>query len=404
MKRWLPTLALLPFAWGVWAGVAEPQIVLFVTGDTFGELSPCGCTKPMSGGMRRRFTAIDLQKGSGRYLVLDNGAWVAGRGRQDELKAETLAEAYGRLPEGAVSLTRSEADLGPGVVGSLQRLTRGIFVSADPGVYGIPTSRELAPFRVVTFDPDHPASVASLHDALTNSAAGVILTSAGLERAIELARSIPEAKLVVYRSQSLALTEPKRVGHAWLVSPGDHGKELVRLTWRDGEFRTYQVTKLGPEFGDQAAAQRSFATYVSRVKAEKLLEKVPRTSRQAFIGSAACRSCHSATYHHWLTTGHARALKSLEEQKQDRDPDCTRCHVVGLESIKGFKDRTRTPDLANVGCESCHGSGAAHAMKPVQNRLAKVTAQACQTCHEAAHSPGFDFSAFWAKIRHPGTK
>jgi hypothetical protein len=83
-----------------------------------------------------------------------------------------------------------------------------------------------------------------------------------------------------------------------------------------------------------------------------------------------------------------------------RDPDCVGCHVVGLEYQGGFRSAALTPQLENVGCENCHQAAARHAASPATNPLRKVGEAACAVCHVPDHSPGFDFTRFWAKIRH----
>ncbi|HSI73617.1 MAG TPA: multiheme c-type cytochrome, partial [Fimbriimonas sp.] len=99
------------------------------------------------------------------------------------------------------------------------------------------------------------------------------------------------------------------------------------------------------------------------------------------------------------SSAHAHALLTLEKEGHPRDPDCVSCHVVGLQFSTGFKSRQKTPQLANIGCESCHGAGAKHAAKP-SLKLRKLTEQACLPCHTTENSPHFDFKTYWKKIRH----
>jgi len=97
-------------------------------------------------------------------------------------------------------------------------------------------------------------------------------------------------------------------------------------------------------------------------------------------------------------------LATLEAEMQDRDPECISCHVVGVDKIEGFRDRKSTSDLADVGCESCHGPGQAHSLAPMQNAMPKIDEKSCNSCHVPAHSPGFDYSTYWPPIAHGGEK
>ena len=59
--------------------------------------------------------------------------------------------------------------------------------------------------------------------------------------------------------------------------------------------------------------------------------------------------------------------------------NCGSCHVTGLNTQSwGFKE-------FSVGCESCHGPGAAHAKEPKKVKpFAEVDDQVCGSCHSAA--------------------
>jgi hypothetical protein len=74
--------------------------------------------------------------------------------------------------------------------------------------------------------------------------------------------------------------------------------------------------------------------------------------------------------------------------------------VVGLNTEGGFRSPAETPHLKDVGCESCHGGGAAHAQAPTAQKMPRASAAACSQCHVPEHSPNFDYARFWAKIRH----
>ena len=110
--------------------------------------------------------------------------------------------------------------------------------------------------------------------------------------------------------------------------------------------------------------------------------------------------CHQAESKVWRESKHASALKTLQSDGHDKDPDCVGCHVVGLDKVKGFESREKTPTLADVGCESCHGAGRIHAMRPRKNNAPIASVEVCTTCHNPQHSPEFDFEKYWANIAH----
>jgi hypothetical protein len=174
---------------------------------------------------------------------------------------------------------------------------------------------------------------------------------------------------------------------------------VLRLTFAGGRWDRYGVFSLGPEVKDDPDAARLYRTYLGRVETEKLLDKMPRAPSAAFAGNAKCIECHPKAGEVWKQSKHAAALATLERDGHARDPDCVSCHVVGLESEKGFRSRAETPQLTDVGCESCHGPGLAHAIMPTL-KMGIAGEKSCAKCHVPAHSPNFDFLTYWKRIAH----
>ena len=138
--------------------------------------------------------------------------------------------------------------------------------------------------------------------------------------------------------------------------------------------------------------------------------RLPDPEGREFTGSATCRSCHSEAHSVWENSAHARAFRTLVEAGHDQDPDCVGCHVVGLGTKGGFESEAATPQLKDVGCESCHGGGqyysARYVMKdPELSRLVGLvdpSEKGCRTCHDAS-SPSlkpFDFVTKLKAIDH----
>ncbi len=418
MKSFVWALALTLLGYSVADGVSQAKVhTLIVTGMSEGYLSPCGCVKPMSGGIRRRNTAVKELAIGGKATLIDTGAFVAGTGRQDEMKAEAVAESLGLLKVAAVNYGLEEARLGAGMAQSLERLCGHALIASGIDDASIPTKRFKAsgPFLIggvdprtqevgrainVSVQPIGATIEALLEEAKASGLVPVLMTRGDAAHAEALARSHPGLRLIACNAKSQPFEAPRKVGETLIVSPGEHGKSLVKIDWDGEKFTGYRAVDLGPEFADDKDAQGVFSAYLGRVTREDLLSMVPRTETDAFAGSKACATCHVKESKVWKESSHSHALATLEKEGQDRDPDCTYCHVVGLKSTQGFKARTSTPNLADVGCESCHGPSKAHTMNPAKNKLPKVGRESCMPCHNTEHSPTFNFDEYWKKIAH----
>lgn len=408
-------LALICGAVGIAAALRAPQApqVLILSGDYNGNLAPCGCTKPMTGGIKRLVSAAVSLRDKAHTTLLDNGGWVLGAGRQDALKADALAEILGKAGWTAVNVGPREEKLGKGELLSMQSLSQGkLLASVQNGPsFNDPDLKFQrfvisGPFFVlgVSMPTEKSWIDAVLEEGIAQARetglSPVLLLQGSFAEAKALAVRFPDLRLIQYRSGGDASERPTRVGNTLLVTPGADGKHLLRLVFFAGKFKDFRVITLGPEFSDDPQAARIYRAYLSRVSDERLVEAIPRFSTESFAGSRTCQKCHQPAGHVWERSHHAQALRTLERFGHDRDPDCLPCHVVGLSSKNGFNSRTSTPQLAGVGCESCHGSGGLHAKSPSTVKMPKVASAACVNCHTGNTSPGFEFSTYWQRVRH----
>jgi len=125
-----------------------------------------------------------------------------------------------------------------------------------------------------------------------------------------------------------------------------------------------------------------------------------------FLGSAACRTCHAAAYARWRATAHAREFAGLPPAER-RVSACLRCHVTGYGDRLGYQGAGDARDLANVGCEACHGPGADHGRSAHPEFVPTLTGGACppceinricRLCHTPERSPGFDLASALARV------
>ena len=123
----------------------------------------------------------------------------------------------------------------------------------------------------------------------------------------------------------------------------------------------------------------------------------------AYAGSQACSTCHMEAFMWWRNTRHGVAYMTLQKRNKEYNLDCVGCHVTGYEE-PGGSTVTHNLDgaLVNVGCESCHGPGAAHAANPEVAILRDTPESTCLVCHNEQHSDLFEYESYRARLVAPG--
>ena len=128
-----------------------------------------------------------------------------------------------------------------------------------------------------------------------------------------------------------------------------------------------------------------------------------------WVGSDKCRDCHPEQASSWAAGPHIGSTAALGSDK--RRQQCLGCHATGeAPAGKALFD--------GVGCESCHGAGAAYAIDDIMrdpplsaalglvdlgSRPAKE--RVCRRCHQQELRPKpFDVEAAWARLPHGGKK
>jgi len=118
----------------------------------------------------------------------------------------------------------------------------------------------------------------------------------------------------------------------------------------------------------------------------------------AYVGSKACQACHAKEYESFSKySKKAHSSQSIKIMAQKLSPEelrgCFACHTTGYGQPGGFVSFEATPDLANAGCEVCHGPGAAHADGGGDPSLikSKLAMSECERCHNAERVQTFNF-------------
>jgi len=447
-------------------GWPKPKLAIVITGCQDGYLEPCGCAglDRMKGGLMRRqsfFQELRRQR-DWPVLALDVGGLVKGFGRQTELKFQITVAAMQKMGYDAIGLGKNELRLPTGELVSVAAGVNGKpspFVSANVGLFGF-ASGLTATKRIVqaagmkigitavlgakyqkdinNADIEMSAPEAALRKTLPELQKEkcdllILLAHATTEESVALAKKFPELDLVVSAG---GVGEPPSdkgspIGDkTLLVEVGEKGMGAVVLGLYDGNpALRYQRVLLDSRFPNSSEIKSLFAAYEGQLKELGLaglgVRTVPYPQHDAlgtFVGSAKCQSCHEESYKVWKKSCHAKAYQTLAQTDPPRnfDPECISCHVIGWHPTEyfpyqgGFLSTEKTPQLTDVGCESCHGAGGAHCEaeikndKALQERLQKAMMvtkadaekHLCSTCHDLDNSPDFDFPTYWPQVEH----
>ncbi len=115
-----------------------------------------------------------------------------------------------------------------------------------------------------------------------------------------------------------------------------------------------------------------------------------------YSGSRACGECHPEQYERF--TSHSRksvSWNSVAIMASDLKPfeleQCYGCHTTG-HGQGGFVSIEQTPQLADVGCETCHGPGGEHAASGNPAFIKKAPGlETCGKCHNPERVRSFKF-------------
>jgi len=121
-----------------------------------------------------------------------------------------------------------------------------------------------------------------------------------------------------------------------------------------------------------------------------------------YAGRSSCATCHETILALWSSTAHAESFSTLQESGEAENPACLRCHATGFGEWTGFVGGDRTPGLAGVTCEACHGPSGDHAGSAYPALVSTdygrdcascEVGRICRRCHTRKSSPDFVLSS-----------
>ena len=116
-----------------------------------------------------------------------------------------------------------------------------------------------------------------------------------------------------------------------------------------------------------------------------------------YVGSRVCAECHEEEYNNFVTySKKARSWKHIQRLASKLTAEelrgCYECHTTGY-GKGGFVSYEKTPQLSDVGCETCHGPGKKHVESGGESDLikGKISQNECSSCHNARRVKAFNF-------------
>ncbi len=421
----------------------KEQVSIVFTGEENGYLKPCGCTGGQLGGLVRRYEMIESLKADGHIILpVSLGDLSKSPDRQSEIKMETMLKAMDMMGYVVHNIGENDLAMDFGLLYYLCQMYNVEFISANirfinnPEIeikpYLIKTIRTkefefkvgflgiLSPFIVESelhnieiVDP--VKALGPLVEKVRNDVdILVLLAHSEGDDAEYIAGKLPEIDIII---TGHGIEDPetsfKMVNDTLILSSGKYGKyagivkfycEMDKwhiLPGKDEKF--VEIVPIDERFKRPSKADTFIDEYKNIVMQEDLLgqhQKVELGQGEQYKGNTACGLCHPDIFEHWKTTKHFRAYETLEKGGDQFDPECVKCHVVGLDYTTGFQDVRKTPELKDVGCESCHGFGSVH-LADTSMPYKKMYKMECLKCHDPENSPHFDFPSYWEKIKHP---
>jgi hypothetical protein len=239
----------------------------------------------------------------------------------------------------------------------------------------------------------------------------VLLAHTGIETAKFLADDLGVDVVVVGHYPAI-LQEPEKHGKTLLVMAGSKSDRFGTLDLTlgdtggvvDSKDDTVALMIQGPHVEgiqqlfdelDKKTKDAQRATQLAAQRAREAEQTQKETAavhaRGGVLGAESCRTCHQPIYDAWLQTPHATAFATLAQADAWDNPECIGCHTTGMADKHHVADVNIAPEVWNVQCEECHGSGFQHARDGSYMTNGEAT---CRRCHDAANSPKFDYELY----------
>jgi hypothetical protein len=413
------------------------RITVFITGNTLGQLRPCGCSGGQLGGFERRNAILSTAPPQSR-VILDTGNFVETSGPQDMIKFDIILQALDSCKYDVVSLTGQDVETGTRL-GDIEGSPLNFIAAQSDKQPSLPAqyrkTLEVAGSRIDVItravQADKEEVIKAAEEFKTSGPNSLKILIVNGENFPEL-RRLTTVGVIIVQAQDTDTPVVVEKGPPMIITAGRHGKYVGRLEARPaaGGFKlAYDAEPVTGNLAQDPTLVELYKSYQALVKEQNLLVNYPRLERAdklEYIGSKTCgrAGCHHEyNYESWLKDGgdanglkHSSAYESLVKVGSQYDPECVICHSVGMEYKSGFTspEMKNAEDFENVGCENCHGPGSKHLItlgkSPMPIHDASKQCINCHTSDQSANYAGhekeyYDRQKHWKELKfHPDVK
>jgi len=399
------------------SGADAETITVFFTGYELGALKPCGCSGGQLGGLDRRSAVFDTVPEEQR-LIIDTGSLVKSESEQDLIKFNIIIQAFDLLGYDLIHFNRHDLEIIGNNFGSPDGYESILNIMAPSGPLSSNTPstftqrfqfhEKLVDITVATIDVNSTPIefIGELYfpapegDTMPRSSVNILILNRCDPELIEsIAEKAPTVDCLICPSES---DDPHIVGdpnqRPLAFSIGRKGRNIAKLHIDTAQIEntaklSFQAQKVTEDLEQDQTLLNLYKDYQKLVKDANLLEKHPRFTLPDglhYAGSDSCASCHQYSYVEWMGKPHASAFATLEKVGSQYDPECVKCHVVGMDYDSGFISESKTPLMKDVGCEVCHGPGSKHNAYPEQIKMPITEPDSvCIECHTPEHSSDY---------------
>lgn len=409
------------------------EALIIFSGNTFGELKPCGCSKEEDqGGIERRMGYLKEARASAKNtLLVDAGDGFKDPTQQGKLKAQYLIKSMAMMNYDAVTLGEKDTVYGNKFIGDVKNIP---WVSSNIELEGVSFPK----YRIKKYEDGLKIAIVTAADPnlfYTQGSSDIQVRDPRetLESLLPVLIEKEKPHLIVLlshmrREDGLKLLDVDGVdivinGHIEtaediidmkpvskdgkiFVQPGPRGQKMgeLRVSFGPGGQKTFQhrMVRLDSHVKFDPEMVKLYGEYNEKIEElffASLAAKRKKNKTRIFATDKVCSGCHAGEHKTWSESRHGRAYQTLVKVNKSFDPECLICHTVGFDKPGGFVSELDTPGLKNVQCEVCHGPGVKHAKAPGPG-FGKQARKACKMCHVKNHSPRFSFKGYWPRIKH----